>query len=75
MHDSSFIVASALAEGGCTEAIQSPGIDLASGVNSKRVVRATPDVDDVLRETELSGLKTIQPVALHDPATELILLS
>jgi hypothetical protein len=32
------------AEGRCTKAVQSPGIDIASGVDSKRVVRATPDV-------------------------------
>lgn len=39
------------------------------------MVRTTANLDDVLGKSEFTRLKTVQPVALHDPTAQLILLS
>lgn len=73
--DGGFIVAGIVADAGCAETVQAPGVDRAVGVDGERVVVAGADVHNVLAQAELARLQAVQLVALDDAAAELVLLT
>lgn len=73
--DGGFIVAGIVADAGCAETVQAPGVDRAVGVDGERVVGAGADVHNVLAQAELARLQAVQLVALDDAAAELVLLT
>lgn len=73
--DGGFIVTGIVADAGCAETVQAPGVDRAVGVDGERVVGAGAYVHNVLAQAELARLQAVQLVALDDAAAELVLLT
>lgn len=74
MNNGSLVVASTLPNRRCAEAVQTPGVNFARGVDSERVVRAAANVHDILWKPEFAGKQAMELVTLDDATTELVLL-
>jgi hypothetical protein len=59
VENSSFVITSTFGNSGFTKTIESPAIDLARLMNGEGMESATADVDDVFRETKLTGLEAV----------------
>src|SRR5579871_6418630 len=75
MQNDCFILTSALLDTSLTVAVQAPRVDFAVLVDSKRVVRASANVNGPLWQSELSRCESIMFGALHGAPTELMLLA